>query len=140
MIKKITFVIILSLEIVYCSTQNSFKLKIGNQEYIITANNINDTFEVTINNNTYDMTPLIYASYSGNLLLAKFSIENGAYINAKNNNGLTSLMYASGNGHLEVVKYLIENKANINIRTEDGRNALDFAKYYVDKLFGVNEE
>ena len=124
MIKKITFVIILSLEIVYCSTQNSFKLKIGNQEYIITANNINDTFEVTINNNTYDMMPLIYASYSGNLSLAKFSIENGANVNAKDKYDDTALGVASEKENLEMVKYLVENGADVNAKFKYGYTTL----------------
>ena len=59
MIKKLTFIIILTfgLAVASCSMRNSLKLKIGNQEYIITTNNINDTFKVTIKYNTYDMTP-----------------------------------------------------------------------------------
>ena len=108
MIKKLTFIIILifGLPAVSCSMCNSFKLKIGNQEYIITTNNINDTFKVTINYNTYNMTPSIYASYSDNLSLVKFSIENGADINTEVY-GKTALIIASETRNFDIVKYLV---------------------------------
>lgn len=111
MCKKLTFIIILILSfgIISCFMQNSFKLKIDSYEYVITDNNINNTFKAIIDNNIYDMTPLIYASFSGNLPLAKFSIENGADINTEVA-GKTALIIASEKGNFDMVKYLVEKR------------------------------
>ena len=108
MIKKIALIIILSLGfvIVSCSTQKSFK----------TTNNINfDSYG----------TALINEVRSGNLEIVQYLVENGANINAKDDDkGRTALMFASRDGHLEVVKYLVESGANINAKTDEGWTAL----------------
>jgi hypothetical protein len=47
-------------------------------------------------------------------------IENGAYVNAKNNYGTTPLHAAAEKGHIEVVKLLIENGAYVNAKDKYG--------------------
>ena len=66
---------------------------------------------------------LIDAARYGDLETVKLLIENGADINAKDEDGYTVLMHASFNGYLEIVKYLIEKGANVN-EDKDGVTAL----------------
>ena len=133
--------------------QNSFKLKIDSYEYVITANNINDTFKAIIDNNIYEMTPLIYASFSGNLPLAKFSIKSKADINAKDENGSTALIVATTNGNLEIIKYLSQERGlEVNAQDDIGLTALMYAaesgnleivKYLIDERradFNIKED
>ena len=127
MYKKLIFTIILILGLISCA-QKSFKLKIDSYEYVITTNNINDTFKAIIDNEIYDMTPLIYASYSGNLPLAKFSVINGADINLKDENGTTALIMATTNGNLEIIKYLSDERGlEINAQDDNEKTALMYA-------------
>ncbi|EAY12193.1 hypothetical protein TVAG_003990 [Trichomonas vaginalis G3] len=70
------------------------------------------------------MTPLIQASYNGNLEVVKYLISVGADKEAKNNDGWTPLIQASFEGHLEIVKYLISVGANKQARDNVGRTSL----------------
>ena len=155
MIKKLTFtiILILSFGIISCFMPNSFKLKIDSYEYVITANNINDTFKAIIDNNIYEMTPLIYASFSGNVPLAKFSIKSKADINAKDENGSTALIVATTNGNLEIIKYLSQERGlEVNAQDDIGLTALMYAaesgnleivKYLIDERradFNIKED
>ena len=45
--------------------------------------------------------------------IVKHLVENGADVNAKDENKATALTEASKNGHLEIVKYLSENGADV---------------------------
>lgn len=131
MYKKLMPIIILILSLCISSCmRKSFKLKIDSYEYVITTNNINDTFKAIIDNEIYNMTPLIYDSYSGNLPLAKFSVINGADINLKDENGTTALIMATTNGNLEIIKYL-SDKRGLEINAQDDREftALMWASY-----------
>jgi len=50
------------------------------------------------------------------LSLLVFMIENGSYINAKEESRWTPLHYAAEKGHLSVVDYLLNQKADINAK------------------------
>ena len=130
-LKAIILITIIILAAITCSANSkkeTFKIEENGNEYIISADNINDEFiKVEITDEIYEFTPLMFASYSGNYELAKFSIRNGANINAEDSFGFTILMWASLEGHLEIVKYLVKNGADINIKNEDGNTALDWA-------------
>ncbi len=131
MIKKLTLTTIIILGVITCSAnseQSTFKININGGEYIISAANINDTFELKAYGSKYELTPLMFASYSGNYNLVKFSIDNGADINLKCGGGWTALMLASEFGHLEIVKYLVENGADINIKDKNWDTALNYAR------------
>ena len=93
--QKMILATILILGAVACFGRNTFKIDVNGNEYIVGATNINDTFELVENNEHVKLTPLIYASAYGNYKLAKFSIEKGADIEAKDNKGWTALMWAS---------------------------------------------
>lgn len=69
-------------------------------------------------------TLLIRACAEGNLDLIKSLIEQGADIEAKNNDGRTALMWACENGAIEVVSFLIRKGANINEKDNQGLTAL----------------
>ena len=68
------------------------------------------------------------ACRDGHLEIVKLLADNGADINAKNNNGGTALMFASHAGKLEVVKFLLGNDADANAKANNGMNALMVAR------------
>ena len=50
-----------------------------------------------------------------NLISVKFCLQNGADINAKDNNiGMSPLHNAACSGNLEIVRFLLQNGANVN--------------------------
>ena len=61
----------------------------------------------------------------------KILIENGAKINALDNDRSTPLHHAAmGNKNTEVVKILIESGANVNAQNNDKLTPLHFAAIY----------
>ena len=69
-------------------------------------------------------TALFGAAYKGEIDAVKCLAQNGADLNAKDEDGLTALMMAARWGNLDVVKYLVEHGADVNAKGEDGRTAL----------------
>ena len=62
-------------------------------------------------------TPLIWASFNGNLEMVKMLISAGANVNAVNKDGFTPLHAAVENENIEIVKYLLAKGAKINSST-----------------------
>ncbi|MGC8924180.1 MAG: ankyrin repeat domain-containing protein, partial [Candidatus Micrarchaeia archaeon] len=58
----------------------------------------------------------------------KVLIENGADVNAKDNDGWTPAHWATRNGHLEPLKVLIENGADVNSKDKYDWTPFDLAK------------
>ena len=56
--------------------------------------------------NSYNSTPLIFATSRGDLEIVKYLVDSGADINLKNNDGSKAIDIAISNGHKKVVKYL----------------------------------
>ena len=54
-------------------------------------------------------------------------IENGANIQAKDNDSRTPLIWASGEGNTHTAKMLIENGANIQAKDKDGHTPFSWA-------------
>ena len=87
-------------------------------------------------------------SWGGNLEAAKFLIEKGANVNAKNAQGSTPLMDVSSySGNLETAKLLIEKGADVNAKDAQGSTALmkavgsgkvELAKLLIEKGADVN--
>jgi len=78
---------------------------------------------------SYLKTTIFEAAKQGDVEAAKWLIENGADINAKNNNDYTALINAAINGYTAIVELLIENGADINAKNNNGNTALTLAAY-----------
>jgi len=59
------------------------------------------------------LTPLMWASASGNAELARLLLESGAVVDRRANDGTTALMLASANGFTEIVRALILKGADV---------------------------
>ncbi|KAL4779383.1 hypothetical protein BJX76DRAFT_340953 [Aspergillus varians] len=73
-------------------------------------------------------TPLIAAAKNGNLEMVQFLVENGANIDATDDNGSTALMLAVSQGAEAVVRFLIGQKADTQKQDGFGDTALDLAR------------
>lgn len=71
--------------------------------------------------------PMATLEVSKLLTMAKFLIDNGADVNAANENGKTSLQYASDYGHTELCGLLLAHGANASAKSDGGFIPLDFA-------------
>jgi len=60
------------------------------------------------------LTPLIWASASGNAELVRHLLDSGASVDRRGNDGITALMLASANGFTEVVRALLLHGADVN--------------------------
>ena len=67
---------------------------------------------------------LISAAINGDIKKVRELIENGADVDAKNNDGKTALHKAALRGNVDVVKVLIENRADVVAKDECGKTAL----------------
>lgn len=61
-------------------------------------------------------TPLIVASRSGNLEVAKLLLKTSADVTSRDKYGWTPLHYASREGHLDIVRILLDDGANVNAK------------------------
>ena len=59
--------------------------------------------------------------------IAKFLIDNGANVNARDHIENTPLHDAAGAGHREIVAMLISKGADLNARNKDGKTPIDLA-------------
>ena len=67
---------------------------------------------------------LIRASAYGHIDMVKKYIEDGADVNAKNDDGNTALMMASYNGYIKVVRLLLKKGADVNAKDNNHNTAL----------------
>lgn len=63
-------------------------------------------YGVDVNESKNGMTPLMYAARYNNAEIAKFLIEKGADISAKDNNGFTALKLAEGGKATQVAEVI----------------------------------
>ena len=84
----------------------------------------------------YGKTPLIQAAYDGDLEAVKELIQDGANVDAQDNNGMSSLMWASNNillcrdlcgNYLFIVRELLDAGANPDLQEDAGWTALMLA-------------
>ena len=104
---------------------------------------------VSINcRDNYGFTPLLHSVTNKNgdaEGIIRFLIQNGAYVNAKDNKGRNALHILSDNHStpnlLAIIKLLIDNQINVNCKSKKimGWNALHFfcAKYENENLIDI---
>jgi ankyrin repeat protein len=80
--------------------------------------------------NKFNQTPLYYAVDADDAQFAKFLIEHGAKVNAKDYFGLTPLHEAVVRGSFRVAKVLVENGANVNAKDRYGYTPLHLTAIY----------
>ena len=76
-------------------------------------------------------TPLHYAASAGlehSVDIARYLLEEHAYIDAPSPNGSTPLMLAAQYSSEGMVKLLIEEGADVSLRNQQGQTAVDFAR------------
>lgn len=73
------------------------------------------------------LTPLMWASFHGQLLSVRKLIGQKANINARGFGGQTALLFAACRGHSCIVTELIAGGANVNFSDCDGCTALMYA-------------
>jgi len=77
--------------------------------------------------NPMKVKPIHAASASGQLEIARFLIERGADVNARQQEGFTPLHEAAGSGKIEFARLFLDHGADLNARTDDGKTALSLA-------------
>jgi hypothetical protein len=75
-------------------------------------------------------TPLVIASYNGQIEAVRFLLEEGADIDQRDHAGNTALMGAAFKGDLEIVQVLIENGADPRLANPQGLTAKSFAEMF----------
>ena len=95
--------------------------------------------------NAAGRTPLMLASFRGDLLSVRRLLAAGADVNARDKDGVTALMFASHGGHAAVVRELLRHGANVYARAKNGwtpKRAAEAGRHYavVEMLKGGNVE
>ncbi len=87
-------------------------------------------------------TALLYASMQSNFPAIKMLAEQGANINAKDNDGDTPLHYAARHKQRDIVKFLLEHGADVNAKNNKGVTPMFEAAGYMIKtpFFSVFEK
>lgn len=94
-------------------------------------------------------TPLMMASYSGNLEIMKLLINIGVNIDAQANYGDTALIFACGMNDLKVVELLVKSNANLDIVNRSKNSALitaishqntDMGKILIENNCDINHQ
>jgi ankyrin repeat protein len=75
-------------------------------------------------------TPLHNAAYGRSLEIIKILVENGADINAKNEEGGTPFHFAAYTASMEIIKYFVEEKkVNINQADKEGKKPIHYSAF-----------
>ncbi|WP_157143635.1 ankyrin repeat domain-containing protein [Brachyspira pilosicoli] len=155
--KKILFILIIAISLLYSKSNNDKinslaitneiikpsdellilleknKKKTGVAEIIELINeggiNASSKTEINIGDVTHyaNSTPLMIASSYGHYDIAKALIDNGALVNLRADDGFNALMEAVRTGNIEIAKLLIEHNSDINIKNKDGKNMIMIA-------------
>lgn len=75
-------------------------------------------------------TPVMDAVWRGNFEIAKYFVEQGAFLDTINKEGQTMLILAVGSGRTDIVKLLAENGADPDIADSMGMSAYGYAKLF----------
>jgi len=77
--------------------------------------------------NAMRVTPLHSAVAAGQLEIARWLLERGASVDARQQGGYTPLHAAAHNGQLPLVELLLAHGADRTLRTDGGQSAVDLA-------------
>lgn len=69
----------------------------------------------------------MFAAKNNQLDLVRYLANNGADVNAADQEGTTALMYASAEGYVDIVQHLVKEGADVNLENQDGKSAMDHA-------------
>jgi len=83
--------------------------------------------DVNLAENTYGISPLIYAAFKNIPELCKYLVNKGADVNFQSIDGYSALYIAVRDNYEEVYKYLLENDADPTLTDKDGYGAYFFA-------------
>lgn len=75
----------------------------------------------------WQRTALHWACLTGQYQAVTYLIENGADVDASDDEGWTGLHWAANNGHVELVKLLLKNSADVSLIDQNGRTAKSLA-------------
>ncbi|MBQ7562317.1 MAG: ankyrin repeat domain-containing protein [Synergistaceae bacterium] len=97
-------------------------------ESAIEYNNL-DTLKVLLEHGIiYDKhsgrTALIIAAHQEKFYIAKYLIDHGFNLNARDNDGRTALIWAAGRVNLKITRELVRAGADVNIQDDEGNTAL----------------
>lgn len=84
-------------------------------------------------NEAFDgMSPIVWLASQrrGSCEIAQLLIDNGADVNAVDQDGISAIRMAVFNAHKELLQLLIANGANLNAVDQDGLTELDMAVYH----------
>lgn len=73
-------------------------------------------------------TPLHYAATNGHDDVVRLLIEKGARLDARSPNNTTPMMMAAWRGHIYTVKVLLDAGADATLKNDHGMTAIDFAR------------
>jgi hypothetical protein len=94
-----------------------------------TVKRLYQKFNLNVDQDGY--TPLMWATYNGNVELVKLFLKGGAYVNTRNrNNGFTVLMYVTGPGGIrdcnpQIAEILLEAGADPNVHAANSLTAME---------------
>ena len=71
---------------------------------------------------------LIEATKEGKVNEVRHLLENGAFVNTRDEDGWTPLMFAAKSDNVEIIDLLMENGADNELRNIDGNKAIWMAK------------
>ncbi|KAJ4461654.1 putative Protein S-acyltransferase 24 [Paratrimastix pyriformis] len=77
--------------------------------------------------------PLHWAALTGNIQICKLLLDNGADVDARDNNGYTSLIVAVQHGFLMLVQYLLYRHASDALCDQAGHSPLHWAAFQGDR-------
>ncbi|OWZ23575.1 Serine/threonine protein kinase [Phytophthora megakarya] len=75
----------------------------------------------------YGRTPLIFASWNGQLHVVEYLLDHGAQVDVADHGGSTALRFAASEGHLAILKLLIDRGATVNTADLNGWTPLRLA-------------
>ena len=147
MLKLLGMLLLVSLPILSYATTNDLKEAIDKDDLVkvkILLKSNSDLLESKIDEY---FTPLNYAAANSKTEIAKFLIDFGADLNAKDKEGSSPLQNSAAKGNYDISKYLIDKGADVNFKDMNDVTPLHFAcmsgnleiiKYMVKKGAKVN--